>query len=73
MENIQQNSTKEKIKLDFKDANYATGKRKNSIARVWLKKGSGQILINGKKTFKIYNVAFNGEHLDIWSFSLYLH
>ena len=27
---------------------YATGKRKNSIARVWLKKGEGKISINGK-------------------------
>ena len=48
MENIQQNSTKEKIKLDFKEANYATGKRKTSIAKIWLKKGSGKILVNGK-------------------------
>ncbi|PPR44557.1 MAG: 30S ribosomal protein S9 [Alphaproteobacteria bacterium MarineAlpha5_Bin8] len=31
------------------DNSYATGKRKNSIARVWLKKGSGQISVNGKK------------------------
>ena len=36
-------------KIDFKDSKYATGKRKTSIAKVWLKKGSGQILINGKK------------------------
>ena len=28
---------------------YATGKRKNSIARVWLKKGNGERSINGKK------------------------
>ena len=28
-------------------ATYATGKRKNAIARVWLKAGSGQIAING--------------------------
>ncbi|MSP06037.1 MAG: 30S ribosomal protein S9 [Candidatus Fonsibacter sp.] len=28
---------------------YATGKRKSSIARVWLKVGSGTILVNGKK------------------------
>jgi small subunit ribosomal protein S9 len=27
---------------------YATGKRKNAIAKVWLKKGSGKITINGK-------------------------
>ena len=36
-------------KLDFKDSKYATGRRKTSIAKVWLKKGSGQIIINGKK------------------------
>ena len=34
--------------LDNKERSYATGKRKNSIARVWLKKGEGQISINGK-------------------------
>ena len=36
-------------KIDFKDSKYATGRRKTSIAKVWLKKGSGQIVINGKK------------------------
>ena len=35
-------------KIDSLGRSYATGKRKNSIARVWLKKGSGSILINGK-------------------------
>ena len=38
-----------KIKLDFKDSKYATGRRKKSIARVWLKKGSGNFHVNGKK------------------------
>ena len=38
-----------KIKLDFKDSKYATGRRKKSIARVWLKKGSGNMHVNGKK------------------------
>ena len=38
-----------KIKLDFKDAKYATGRRKRSIAKVWVKKGSGSIYVNGKK------------------------
>ena len=47
METIQGKS--EKVKLDFKDSKYATGRRKKSIARVWLKKGSGNININGKK------------------------
>ena len=37
-----------KIKLDFKDSKYATGRRKKSIAKVWLKKGSGKIIVNGK-------------------------
>ena len=38
-----------KIKLNFKDSKYATGRRKRSIARVWLKKGTGNIHVNGKK------------------------
>ena len=40
---------KQKIKLDFKDSKYATGRRKKSIAKVWLKRGSGNIYVNGKK------------------------
>ena len=48
MDNIQANIKKEKIKLDFKESKYATGRRKKSIAKVWLKKGSGQIYVNGK-------------------------
>ena len=46
MENAQNTSTK--IKLDFKDSKYATGRRKTSIAKVWLKKGTGKIYVNGK-------------------------
>ena len=38
----------EKIKLDFKDSKYATGRRKTSIAKIWIKKGSGKIYVNGK-------------------------
>ena len=40
--------------LDNKDRSYATGKRKNSIARVWLKKGDGKISINGKSLDKYF-------------------
>ena len=40
---------KKVIKLDFKDAKYATGRRKKSIAKVWLRKGTGSINVNGKK------------------------
>ena len=32
---------------NFKDSKYATGRRKKSIAKVWLKKGSGKIIVNG--------------------------
>ncbi|MFN3172785.1 MAG: 30S ribosomal protein S9 [Hyphomicrobiales bacterium] len=35
-------------KLDGEGRAYATGKRKDAIARVWVKPGSGQITVNGK-------------------------
>ncbi len=48
METTETNAKSPKIKLDFKDGKYATGRRKTSIAKVWLKKGSGLIYVNGK-------------------------
>ncbi|MFC5385756.1 30S ribosomal protein S9 [Aquamicrobium segne] len=36
-------------KLDKSGRAYATGKRKDAIARVWVKPGSGKIVINGKE------------------------
>ena len=42
----------------IKDSRYATGRRKTSIAKIWLKKGSGKIIINGidyEKYFKRAN------------------
>ena len=48
---------KEKIKLDFKDSKYATGRRKKSIAKVWLKKGSGNIFVNGIKMIDYFKKA----------------
>ena len=41
-------SKKPKLKLDFKDSKYATGRRKKSIAKIWVKKGTGKIYVNGK-------------------------
>ena len=35
-------------KLDKEGRAYATGKRKNAIARVWIKPGKGKATINGK-------------------------
>ena len=50
MENINNTTTtSKKIKLDFRDSKYATGRRKRSIAKVWVKKGSGNIYVNGIK------------------------
>ncbi len=37
-----------KPKLDAKGRSYATGRRKNAIARVWLMRGTGKITVNGK-------------------------
>jgi small subunit ribosomal protein S9 len=35
-------------KLDQQGRAYATGKRKNAVARVWIKPGSGQITVNAR-------------------------
>ena len=48
METAQVEKNIGKIKLDFKESNYATGRRKESVARVWIKKGTGKIFVNGK-------------------------
>ncbi len=58
MENTQTNNKSSKIKLDFKDSKYATGRRKTSIAKVWVKKGSGKIYVNGK----LFNEYFASEN-----------
>jgi Ribosomal protein S9 len=55
MENTQTPTKVPKIKLDFKDSKYATGRRKTSIAKVWLKKGSGKIYVNGKLFRKYFS------------------
>ena len=48
METAQAEKDTRKMKLDFKESNYATGRRKESVARVWIKKGTGKIFVNGK-------------------------
>ena len=48
MESTQTSTKSPKLKLDFKDSKYATGRRKTSIAKVWVKKGTGKIYVNGK-------------------------
>ena len=58
METAQNTVKKNKLNLDFKDSKYATGRRKTSIAKVWLKKGTGKIYVNGK-LFDKYFVSEN--------------
>ena len=48
-------SKKQEIKFNLIDSKYATGRRKKSIARVWLKKGTGNIFINGKKMIEYFS------------------
>jgi small subunit ribosomal protein S9 len=40
--------------IDKLGRSYATGKRKNAVARVWIKSGSGKIIINGKELDKYF-------------------
>ena len=47
METIEVEKNTKNIKIDLKESQYATGRRKRSVARVWLKKGTGKIIVNG--------------------------
>ena len=58
METTNISTKKSKLKLDFKDSKYATGRRKTSIAKVWVKKGTGKIYVNGK----LYSEYFVSEN-----------
>ncbi len=53
-------ATREK-KIDEHGRSYATGKRKNAIARVWIKKGTGKVQINERdaKTYLGREILFN--------------
>ena len=53
--NLQEtNKLDKKMNLDFKESESATGRRKRSIARVWVKKGSGKIYVNGQEMIKYF-------------------
>ncbi len=53
--NIKDVSEEQTPKIDSLGRAYATGKRKSSIARVWLKLGSGKITVNGIECEKYFN------------------
>ncbi len=40
--------------IDSQGRSYATGKRKNAIARVWVKRGNGQFVVNTKDSGKYF-------------------
>ncbi len=52
---MEEQENKTDSNLDIKQRAYATGRRKNSIARVWLKQGNGDIKINGKSLDKYFS------------------
>jgi small subunit ribosomal protein S9 len=41
-------------KRDELGRSYATGKRKDAVARVWVKPGSGKVVVNGKEMAKYF-------------------
>jgi small subunit ribosomal protein S9 len=42
-------ATKRSVVKDKLGRSYGTGRRKNSVARVWIKSGSGKISVNGRE------------------------
>ena len=53
-ENMVTGEDGDKPKLDSMGRAYSTGKRKDAVARVWIKKGSGQITVNKKPLEKYF-------------------
>ena len=41
-------------KLDEQGRAYATGRRKESVARVWIKPGNGKVVVNGREIEKYF-------------------
>ncbi len=66
-------------RIDVQGRAYATGKRKNAIARVWIKPGLGRITVNGRDSIDYFarpvlrmiinqpfEVAERVEQYDVW-------
>ncbi len=49
-ETLAPQATQRQPQRDNSGRAYATGKRKEAIARVWIKPGSGRILVNGRQS-----------------------
>lgn len=60
-DNISQENNQPLNNIDSLGRSYGTGKRKNAVARVWIKKGSGKVIVN-KRDAKEYfgrEILFN--------------
>lgn len=44
---VQEEAKPREPKIDAQGRAYATGRRKESVARVWIKRGSGRVVVNG--------------------------
>jgi small subunit ribosomal protein S9 len=66
--------------IDAQGRSYATGKRKDAVARVWIKPGNGQITVNGRDgtayfarpTLQMiirqpFDVAGRKDQYDVWA------
>ena len=54
---VQEEITKQEPVIDNLGRSYATGRRKSSIARVWIKRGKGNISVNGGEPSKHFGRA----------------
>lgn len=45
---VQAPAPKREKKVDAQGRSYGTGRRKDAVARVWIKPGSGRVLVNGR-------------------------
>src|SRR6185295_16207334 len=45
---------KREPKRDALGRSYATGRRKNAVARVWIRPGKGEIMVNGRKVVQYF-------------------
>ena len=51
---VASDAPKREPKRDAQGRSYATGRRKNAIARVWVKPGKGEITVNGKRVTQYF-------------------
>lgn len=58
-ESISEQPKKEKIVLKGAQLAHGVGRRKTAIARVWLRRGSGAIVINGKRHTDYFDTELN--------------